>query len=84
MIERSEDRVAELSGGIERGKRTCRRERLLLRLGRGRRTLRGRGIDHELEALLGSRQLGDVVFRVRATDMLLHRAISFFLRKTKV
>lgn len=66
--------------GIEQRERTCRRERLLLRLGRGLWSLRGRGIDHELEALLRRRQLRDVVFRVRATDMLLHGAISFFLR----
>lgn len=50
----------------------------------GRNCLRGRslgwrGIDHELEALLGGRQLRDVVFGMRTTDMLLHGAVALLL-----
>ena len=49
----------------------------------GRRRLEGplvgRGVDHQLEALLGGGQLGDVVVWVGTADMLLHGAIPFFL-----
>jgi hypothetical protein len=38
-----------------------------------------RGCDHELEALLGGWQLGDVVVGMGATDVFLHGAVSFFL-----
>lgn len=43
------------------------------------RTLIGRGVDHQQEALLGGRELRDVVIRVRTSDMLLHRAVALFL-----
>ena len=50
-----------------------------------RRSLGWRGIDHELEALLGRRQLRNVMLGMRSSYVLLHRAISFFLRpKTSV
>lgn len=42
-------------------------------------TLVWRGGDHQQEALLGSGQLGDVVVRMGATDVLLHGAKAFFL-----
>ena len=42
-------------------------------------SLVGRGIDHQLKALLGGRKLGDVVVWVSSTDVLLHGAISFLL-----
>ena len=38
-----------------------------------------RRADHEQEALLGRRQLGNVVLRVCPTDMLLHGAVSLLL-----
>jgi len=41
--------------------------------------LLGRGADHEQEALLGRGELGDVMLRMGAADMLLHGAISLFL-----
>ena len=43
------------------------------------RSLGRRGRDHQLEALLGSGQLRDVVLGMRSTDVLLHGAISLFL-----
>lgn len=43
------------------------------------RTLTGRGVDHQQEALFGSRELRDVVIRMRTADMLLHGAIALFL-----
>jgi hypothetical protein len=43
------------------------------------RTLLGSGVHHEQEALLGSRELRDVVVRMRTSDVLLHGAIAFFL-----
>jgi hypothetical protein len=42
-------------------------------------TLLGRGGHHEQEALLGSRELRDVVVRMRTSDVLLHGAIALFL-----
>lgn len=45
-----------------------------------RRSLGGRGVDHQDEALLGRWELGDVVLGVGTTDMLLHGAISLFLQ----
>lgn len=42
-------------------------------------SLRGRGIDHEEEALLGGGKLGDVMFGMGSSDMLLHGAIPLFL-----
>jgi hypothetical protein len=39
-----------------------------------------RSVDHEEEALFGRRKLGDVVFRMRSADMLLHGAIPLFLQ----
>lgn len=41
-----------------------------------------RGIDHQLEALLRGRKLGDVVAGVSSSDMLLHGAIAFLLQVT--
>lgn len=38
-----------------------------------------RGIDHELEALLGRRKLGDVMLWMGSSYVLLHRTISLFL-----
>lgn len=43
------------------------------------RTLIGRGVDHQQEALFGGRELRDVVIRMRTSDMLLHGAIALFL-----
>lgn len=43
------------------------------------RTLVGRGVDHEQEALFSGRELRDVVVRMRTSDMLLHGAITLFL-----
>lgn len=43
------------------------------------RTLLGRGVDHEQEALFCGRELRDVVVRMRTSDMLLHGAITLFL-----
>lgn len=48
------------------------------------RTLIGRGVDHQQEALLGGRELRDVVIRVRTSDMLLHGAVALFLRTSMV
>lgn len=45
---------------------------------------RGRGVDHQQEALLGRGELRDVVLRVRPPDMLLHRTIAFFLEEILV
>lgn len=45
----------------------------------GRWAFMGRGGDHELEALFGSRELGDVVFGVGAADVLLHGAEALLL-----
>lgn len=42
-------------------------------------SLVGRGIDHQLEALLGRWKLGNIVVWVSSTDVLLHGAISFLL-----
>lgn len=39
-----------------------------------------RGIDHELEALLGRWQLRDILLWMSSSDMLLHRPVSLFLR----
>lgn len=41
-----------------------------------------RGIDHQLEALLRGRKLGDVVAGVSSSNMLLHGAIAFLLQMT--
>lgn len=38
-----------------------------------------RSIDHQMEAFFSSRKLRDIMFRVRPTDMLLHRSVSFLL-----
>lgn len=38
----------------------------------------GRGVDHQQEALLGGRELRDVVVWVGTADVLLHGAIAFF------
>lgn len=43
------------------------------------RSFARRGVDHKKEALLGCRKLGYVVFRVRSSDVLLHRAIPLLL-----
>lgn len=59
--------------------RTSRR-RVLLRI----HPFRGRGVDHQQEALLGRGKLGDVMLRVSPPDMLLHRTISFFLGEIRV
>jgi hypothetical protein len=48
--------------------------------GRKGRALRGRRVDHQRKALLGGRELGNVVVGMRAADVLLHRAIALFLR----
>lgn len=37
------------------------------------------GVDHQKEALFGSRELRDVVIRMRTSDVLLHGAIALFL-----
>lgn len=50
-------------------------------IGWRRRSFRWRGIDHELEALLGRWQLRDVVFWMSSANVLLHRAIAFFLHR---
>lgn len=39
-----------------------------------------RRVDHEQEALFRRRELRDVVLGVRSADVLLHGAVSFFLR----
>ena len=44
------------------------------------RSFRWRGINHELKALLGRRELRNVVLRVGSSYMFLHRSISLFLR----
>lgn len=50
------------------------------RIGRGEMgALVGRGVDHQQEALLGGRELRDVVVWVGTADVLLHGAIAFFL-----
>ena len=46
---------------------------------RERRAFRGRRVDHQCEALLGGRQLGNVVVRMRTPDVLLHRAVPLLL-----
>jgi hypothetical protein len=43
----------------------------------------GRRIDHEKKALFCGGELGDVVFGMGSTDMLLHGAISLFLEWRK-
>lgn len=50
----------------------------LVRRGRLRSVGRG-GVDHELEALLGGRKLGNVVLWMCSSNVLLHGAIAFFL-----
>ena len=47
---------------------------------RKRRAFRGRRVDHQRKALLGGRQLGDVVVRVGTADVLLHGAVALLLR----
>jgi hypothetical protein len=42
-------------------------------------SLRGRSSDHQLETLLGGRELWDVVVGVSASNVLLHRAIPLLL-----
>lgn len=46
------------------------------------RDTRSLRVDHQHEALFGSRQLRDVVRRMGATDMLLHGAKAFFLEQS--
>lgn len=41
--------------------------------------MRRRGVDHQLEALLGRWKLGNVVVRVCSADVLLHRTVALFL-----
>jgi len=36
-------------------------------------------VDHQVEALLGGRQLWDIVFGMRSADVLLHGAEALFL-----
>lgn len=42
----------------------------------------GRGIDHQQEALLGSRELRDVVVRVSTANVLLHGTVAFLLKNS--
>jgi hypothetical protein len=50
-----------------------------IRACRGRRSFGWRGINHELEALLRRRKLGDIMLWVSSSYMLLHRPVSLFL-----
>jgi hypothetical protein len=45
-------------------------------------TLGWRGVDHEVEALFGRRELRNVVVRMSSTDVFLHGAISLFTDAT--
>ena len=47
--------------------------------GRQLHPLLERGVHHHQEALLGSRELRDVMVRMRTSNVLLHGAIAFFL-----
>jgi len=72
------------AAGCERSQRRTKNARGSTRRGRGwggRWSLGGRGVDHQDEALLGRWELGNVVFGVGTADMLLHGAISLFLRQ---
>lgn len=46
-------------------------------------TIRRGSVNHQKEALLGRRKLGNVVLGMRPADMLLHGAVPLFLQGEK-